>query len=405
MPAATIEPSLTTSTSSLAIQARQRRQDPEQRKALRAGTRQSIEQRHAVLDQVLPLDADTRSKLLELLTDLQMESGDRYANEPRSGLLTGRSYPSLEAAQAAAERERFGANSLQRAASQATRDLQRIRELLGEARFQQYIDYEMTQLERQEAAHLDGQLAADDKLDASQRERLILLLHERRQQQNEALQVENSRSNGELARRGYAGIAAEGEGLQRLRDYEWHLRRVESGSKWLLVQLPDILTPRQLAIIEANEAKQVAEQLQLVKRMRKRIGIDTEKPLPPDPAAVLSSRAPLRGRVRLDVSIKVNDSAITQRSLLADNGGLMSFEIASLTIEVVPILFDDGWRELTMKFYEPDGKGGRRLIRSGISAAEPMQGADPVQKLDTAVLSASRGYAIIGNFTLSTANL
>src|SRR5687767_14655159 len=78
-PEPALEPSLTTGTSSLAVQARQARQDPEQRKALRARTRKSIEQRHALLDQALLLDANTRSKLLELLTDLQMEPGDRYA--------------------------------------------------------------------------------------------------------------------------------------------------------------------------------------------------------------------------------------------------------------------------------------------------------------------------------------
>jgi hypothetical protein len=115
---------------------------------------------------------------------------------------------------------------------------------------------------------------------------------------------------------------------------------------------------------------------------------------------VVSPRTPLTGRVRLEVSIKVNDSAITQRSLLDDNGRGVTFEIAPLTIEAVPILFDDGWRELTLKFYEPDGKGGRRRI--GFTGF--MAGADPKQKLDAQVLSASRGYAIIGNFTQSAAN-
>jgi hypothetical protein len=192
--------------------------------------------------------------------------------------------------------------------------------------------------------------------------------------------------------------------LRELRRYERHCQRVEIGSKRLLAQLPDILTPRQLAIIEANEAKEIAGELQLVKRMRKRAGIDVEKPLPPDPAAVVSPRTPLTGSVRLDVSIKINDSAITQRSLLVDNGGPVTFEIAPLTIEAVPTLFDDGWRELTVKFYEPDGKGGRRRIKSSIWVAGLMVGAEPVQKLDAQVLSASRGYAIIANFTQSAAN-
>jgi hypothetical protein len=62
--------------------------------------------------------------------------------------------------------------------------------------------------------------------------------------------------------------------------------------------------------------------------------------LPPDPAAVLSPRTPLAGGVQLDVTIKVNESAVMQRSLLADNGGPATFEVGPLTIEAMPVLFD-----------------------------------------------------------------
>jgi hypothetical protein len=403
--AATIGSTLTTDTSSSAIQGRERLKDPEQRKVLRANSRQSIEQEYALLDQVLTLDANTRSKLFDLLTDLRMESAERYANEPRTR--TGPSYPSWEALQAAVERERFGANDLQRSASQATRDRQRMRNVLGEARHQQYLDYETTAFERAWVAYFNQQLSADNKLDPLQRERLIQLLNERRQQEEEARNLAFARMNGETARRGYknapSGHDAE---LEELRRSEQHLQRVEADSKQLLAQLADVLTPPQLAVYEANEAKRLAQELQMVKRMRKRAGVDIENPavLPPNPAAVISPRTPLAGRVQLNVTIKVNESAITQRSLLADNGGVVSFEVAPLTIEALPILFDDGWRELTLKFYEPDGKGGRRRIIPNTVGVEIMAGAEPVQKLDATALWASRGYAIIGNFMLSAAN-
>ncbi len=226
-PEAAIEPSLTTSTSSFSIQTRERLKDPEQRKALRAINRQSIEQQHASLGQVLPLDVSTRNKLFELLTDLRMESIERTANEPR-GVRTSPSYPSMEALQAAVERERFGANELQRSASQATRDRQRIRDLLGEARFQQYIDYENTALQRGQVAYFDGQLPAGNKLDTSQREQLMLLLNERRQQEDEARQLDNARSNAESARRGYPSTATErDQNLDDVRGYEQRLQQVE----------------------------------------------------------------------------------------------------------------------------------------------------------------------------------
>ena len=401
-PEAALEPSLTTDTSSFTIQAQQRRQDLEQRKAQRASIRQATEQWHVLLGQVLPLDANTRNQLLELLTDLQMESDEVYANEQRD-VPTRPSYPSLAALRAAVERERFAANNrLQRGASEVTSYRQRIRDLLGEARFQQYVDYELTVTQRRQVVEFEKQLPAGDKLDASQRERLILLLDGQLQQLFEALHLDNAQTNGEYARRGYTSPADAGEPSQReLRTYERRLQLAETGSKQLLAQLRNILTPRQLALYEANEAKIVAAELQLVKRMRKRAGVDIENP---SPATVVPPRTPLAGRVRLDVSIKINDSAITQRSLLADNGGEVTFEIAPLTIEAVPTLFDDGWRELTVKFYESDGKGGHRRVIPSPRAAGIMAGADTVQKLDAQGPWASRGYAIIGNFTQSAAN-
>jgi hypothetical protein len=403
--AATSEPSFTTSTSASAIQGRERLKDPEQRKVLRANSRQSIEKEYVLLDQVLTLDANTRSKLFDLLTDLRMESADRYANEP--SMRTGPSYPSWEALQAANERERFGDNDLQRSASQATRERQRMRDVLGAERLQQYLDYEMTAFERARVRYFNEQLPADNKLDPSQRERLILLLNERQLQQDYARNLAIARMNGETAHRGYktppTGRDAE---LEELRRTERHLLRVEADSKQLLAQLAGVLTPPQLAVYAANEAKMVAQELQMVKRIRKRAGVDTEKPpvLPPEPVAVVSPRKPLAGRVRLNVTIKVNESAITQRSLLADNGEPVTIEVAPLTIEAVPMLFDDGWREITLKFYELDGKGGRRHIVANTVGAEIMVGAEPVQKLDATALWANRGYAIIGNFTLSAAN-
>jgi hypothetical protein len=264
------------------------------------------------------------------------------------------------------------------------------------------VDYELTVTQRQQVVEFEKQLPAGDKLDASQRERLIQLLDEQLQQLFEALHLHNAQTNGEYARRGYTSLADAGDTSQReLRTYERRLQLAETRSKQLLAQLRNILTPRQLALYEANEVKIVAAELQLVKRMRKRAGVDIENP---SPATVVPPRTPLAGRVRLDVSIKINDSAITQRSLLADNGGEVTFEIAPLTIEAVPTLFDDGWRELTLKFYESDGKGGRRRVIPSPRAAGIMAGADTVQKLDAQGPWASRGYAIIGNFTQSAAN-
>jgi hypothetical protein len=404
-PEATTGPTFTSDTSSLAIRGRERLKDPEQRKVLRANTRQSMEQEYASLDQVMTLDANTRSKLLDLLTDLRMESAERYANEPR--MRTGPTYPSRDAMLAAVERERFGTNELQRAASEATRERQRMRDVLGAERLLQYLDYETTRFERSWVAYFDKQLPADNKLDPSQRERLILLLNERRRQENEAQNLAAARRNAERKRRGYSDTATERDRiLQGLQSAERRLQQVAADSKQLLTQLAGLLTPPQLAVYEANEAQRLAQELEMQKRMRKRAGVDIETPLvlPPDPAAVVPTRTPLAGRVQLDVTIKVNESDITQRSLLADNGAAVTFTVAPLTIEAVPLLFDDGWRELTLKFYEPDGGGGRRRIFSDIVGAEIMVGAEPVQKLDAQALWASRGYAIIGNFALSAAN-
>jgi hypothetical protein len=403
--AASSEPSFTTSTSSLAIQGRESLKDPEQRKVMRANSRKSMEQEYALLDQVLTLDTATRSKLFDVLADLRMESADRSANEP--SMRTGPSYPSWEALQAAIERERFGANQLQRSASQSTRDLQRMRDVLGEPRFLQFLDYVTTALERHQVAYFDQQLPADSKLDPAQRERLILLLNERRLQENYARGLAITRMNGETARRGYKNpTTGRDREIEELRSSERHVQRAEADSKQLLTQLAGVLTPPQLAIYAANEAQRMAQELQMVKRMRKRAGVDTETPavLPPNPDAVVAPRTPLAARVQLDVTIKVNESAITRRSLLGDNGGTVTFEVAPLTIEAVPILFDDGWRELTLRFYESDGKGGRRHIVADTVGAEIMAGAEPVQKLDATALWATRGYAIIGNFTLSAAS-
>ena len=118
---------------------RERLRDPEQRVALRAEQRASVQEWNPELDQALGIDGATREKLLELLTEHQMRQLDRVHNPPPATPDDVR-------------------DSIQQQADFETQRLTELRELLGEDGLGRYQQYSKTLSERIEMRRFDALL-------------------------------------------------------------------------------------------------------------------------------------------------------------------------------------------------------------------------------------------------------
>jgi hypothetical protein len=200
--------------------------DPVRRSELRAERYADIVRQHPDLQSVLRLDDATAARLLELLTDLQMESLDRAYSSGQAGAPVG----------ARATQE----NRL--------RDEARIADMFGATLRDQYRQYQASLRERQQVAELNNELGERAALTFEQKERLVSLLAEERTRAG----VRASTPDGDVirvraAQKGVAMSPAD------LREMELSLERV-------LTRAAEFLTSEQLETFERNEMQKLDAQ-------------------------------------------------------------------------------------------------------------------------------------------------
>jgi hypothetical protein len=333
-----------------AAQMRKKLADPELRAQVRAEQAAQIDSLNPDLVQVLGLDTAQGSALLDLMTEQQMRHLDLF--------FVDRSAPP-SAAELNAQ--------MQQVTTENIRNKQQIKELIGETRFELYLDYTDTLRERQEAAYFDGRLDASNKLTAEQKQRLMQIMRTQTQQSLRRRRVTAGVMPSER-RSGSEDLQATMR-RQRVSLMENTFRQMQEDDRLLGARLPEVLTPGQIVVFKNMEDEKLVAQRKYVQQARLDAGMSPEFNEGP-PAGPPEGRTPVTGPVRLEVNFRTNNNEPVASVLITDNGQAATpFEASDgLWVEATPMLFADGSANVYYDFYEEkDGK--RRALRGSFQVA------------------------------------
>jgi hypothetical protein len=325
--------------------------DPVLREQLRAEAREQARSMRPDLAQVLGLDAELESKLIDVLTDQQMAHLERfYSERPES--------PAFHSATSPDPME-----EVRQLADQETRSKQQIRDVLGEERFERYLSYTDTLRERCAVDYFNAHLNEEDRLTADRKELLMKLL---RAQQD----ADMARRLGESGSRiPLPKTTLSADAMQKLNvvSNEDNFLQMQEDSRGLLRQLPAILTPKQLEAYARMEAEKLAGQKKYVQQIRINAGMSPEfdDTRPREPPA---KRIPVVGKVKLEVRLTANASPPVTADLVTENGKTATaFQgPEGLWVEATPTLYEDGWAQVDFTYYE-ERRGQRHRIGRGMS--------------------------------------
>jgi hypothetical protein len=331
---------------------RTRLKDPEQRPALRAEQRASIQEQHPDVARVLGISPATVEKLVESLTDQQMERLDGMYSDPDRGTTR----PFMDSIQAQADAE--------------TRRLDTLRELLGEAGLERYQDYSTTLGERMQASRFDAHLDSSNRLQPEQKDRLIALLREQNLREREQSQ-RSGLSSLSFALRDMVTPTENRQQTTLLRNIELNeaaLRRMLESNRIFSERAAGFLTPAQLAVFSQVNAERANSQRQWVERTRVQAGLNPAIPESPEvvPGSSAPQRIALAGNVKMEITLTVNRNKPTTFTHIGSNGAPVTFEAAEgLFVEATPTLFNDHWLDVQLTYYEQGPTGKRRLAAEG----------------------------------------
>ena len=371
--------------SEIAEQMHARLNDPEQRRVLRAEQRSSVQEWYPDIGEALGIDAATEEKLIELLTDQQMQNLEQHVHF-------------------SAQPAQF---SIQAQADARNRALGELRELLGDHGLERYQDYMATLGERSQVRMFDARLAAADKLQPEQKTHLMNVFREmHRQDLQPAMR----------SRRFLAGVSWKSpeypspENLQRAAQLdtialnESSLRRMKDSHPSAAREAAKFLTPMQLQGFERMNAEQEAGLRQWIEGARAQAGLKPDKPAvaedPPDMRR--PQRTQVTGRITLELIVTVDGNAPTTLNHVGLNGQPVTFEIANgLMVEATPTLFEDHWLDVELAWFEKGRNGKRRLQETsafGVLTRMP-DGSTSRGGGSDMLVTGSKVYAIVADAT------
>jgi hypothetical protein len=315
--------------------------DPQQRLALRAQHRTSIEAGHPDLAEALGIDAATEQKFFDLLADQQLQ-----------GLADLQAHRSLA-----------GPELMQAVADAQTKIGQAQRAVLGDAAMERYRDYLETLPARLQVGRLDARLASGDKLQAEQKARLITLLHEYDPLRRAALRslppppMASIESSALTADRLSGGLLL--DGARRMED---ELRVTLENDRQILARAAGFMRAPQLAALGAMRTENVELLRRHIEHMRARAGAE----LGSAAAGEVEERARKAhaGNIKVAISVTVDDGKPTLVRHAGPNGQTIELEASGLIVEVTPTLYEGNWLDARLAYYE-QGPNGRRHIGGG----------------------------------------
>jgi hypothetical protein len=354
----------------VAQQWRERLEDPKQRVALRAEQRAAVVAQNAGVGRLVGLDPATEQKLIELLTDQQMERLTQMHAQPRPNL-----------------------TDLQKYADETTQRMDALRDLLGEEKLDRFQAFEMSQSGRYWVGQLSARLAPADKLQPDQEDRLTALKQEQFQMSSAAI--------GSLrAFRRPPGQPISFEDMQRdsqrqaliANENSWRTRQVEHRA--LERKAAAFLTSTQLAELSKYQAQEQDNLRRFIESARAEAGMDPN--IPEKPEVVEETPKLIEAQVQVAVNLTVNREP-TSVTRTVSNGESFTFEAAQgLIVEATPMMYDAEWIDVHLKYYEESTTGRRRLSGGSISTTHVRQsdGSLATGGGSGTVITGRKGYAV-----------
>lgn len=316
--------------------------DPEQRKAMRAEQRASLDQTYPDIDDALNLDSATHEALMDLLADQYVESLDAMFRDHRPEAV-------------------FSPNRLLEGEN---RKLDQLRAVLGDEGLARYQEYTTTVFERRQVREIDAYLGANEKLSSEQKARLVKLFKEKNQT---GLPPPGPSRMSNLLRSLDPSSPTFQEELQResqLATIEANLqmlRLMETANRWIAEQAAGFLSPAQNAALAKASKANMARQLKWIEQARTKAGLDPAIPARGSDESA-PPRKPATGEVTLDLTVRVNGGEPVHVTHTGPNGETLKFKASEdLLAEVEWTLYDDNWIDVRLTYFEEGSNGLRRL--------------------------------------------
>jgi len=349
---------------------KERLSDPEQRAALRAEQRAMVVSQHLGVGRVLRLDPATEQKLLELLTDQQMNRLEQMSMRSAAGV-----------------------PDMHKSADEMTERMNALRDLLGAAKLERYQDFERSQPARYWVSQFTSRLAPEGRLQPAQEDRLIAL----KQAQFEAA-VETSGPRRLFRRPSRQPTAEPERELQQviLRANEDAWRKQQAEIQVLEQQAAAFLTPTQLAELSTLHAQEQDIRRSQIESARAQAGLDPA--IPETPEVVEETPVLIEAQLQVELSITVNRETTTMMRTVR-NGEAFTFAGAQgLVVEARPAMYEQDWVEVQLNFYEDGPTGRRRLPGSMTTTARVGEFEGPLAAGGSGtVFMGRRGYSVETN--------
>ena len=266
------------------------------------------------------------------------------------------------------------------------RERSELKQLLGEERFWRYLSYVDSISERRRVAQIDT-LLPDNRLSSEQRERLVQLLVQLRQDDLEA--------QGRVILLSPGGGGQEQERTRQLltlRTSEQSLQSVETLSKRALQGSASILNAAQQTVFTQLEEARIAVQRSDLRRLRAQAG---QRPDTPFPSVSRAEMQMAKGPLRWSLELAVNRDDPQQLEFSGANGRPVTFAVGDdLVAEAVPMLYQGGWLQVKLALYERD-RSGRHLLGDLVATGNlPAKAQNSDSPTFATVMAGSKGYAV-----------
>lgn len=366
---------------------RARFEDPQRRAALRQEQRKGIVDSHYGVAEALQLDAATFDKLIDVLTDQQMEWSESFYRD-------------------FATRAPMGdpAQRMQAQAERTTRQIDALREVLGQEKFERYQDLQSSLGQRYYLRQLDDRLAQADKLDSTQHEQLVELLHGQLMSSIDLMHSRSFRRSALLRQLDELRTLPSQEELQRqslldtIAANEKTWREQPESNRQVRERAAAFLTERQLAALIQMQDEQRSSQQRRVEQMRVQAGLSPT--IPEQPEDTEASPAVVNRDVKLTLKVAVNNESPRHLTTVVSSGKSVSLKISEeLSLEATPTVFEDDNYNLRVEYFETSATGRRPIGSMGQSGMVKPLGPDP-RSLQigpgggSTVVSGSKGYAV-----------
>lgn len=349
---------------------KERLTDPEQRAAFRAEQRAAQVSQNLDLGRMVGLDSATQQQLIDLLTDQQMERLDQAHSQARSSL-----------------------PDLQQYAEEITRQMNALRDLLGEEKLERFQDFQMTSGERGWVHRLSARLAPPDRLQPDQVDRLVAL--KREQSQRAFANIEAWR-----IRRLPTGPLPPLEEMQRdarrqsrvANENSWRRRKVDDRA--VEQKAAAFLTSTQLAELAKVHSEEHDQLRGYVEAARAEAGLSPNIPEEPEQAEEAPKLLEVQLQVEVRLTVNREPTAVTRT---VHNGESFTFQAApGLIIEATPSMYESDWVDVHLKYYEEGVTGRRRLSGNSIFSAQARQADGSLGSTGSGgtVISGRKGYAV-----------